>query len=102
MLISFRYSNQRSTKAISRAYTHTHKVFTTHMFQWHIYSFKTLSKGQWTKDTLPSAAFVYDLGIMYDAASELCDLSKQLKERHDIARSLFWGVRADSGLCING
>lgn len=32
------------------------------------------------RNTLTSAAFVYDLGIMYDAVSELCDLSKHLKE----------------------
>lgn len=51
---------------------------------------------------LTSATFVYNLGIMYDAASQLCDLSKHLKERHNIARSLFWGVKADSGFCING
>lgn len=54
------------------------------------------------RNTLTSAAFVYNLGIMYDAVSELCDLSKHLKERHNIARSLFWGVKADSGFFING
>lgn len=54
------------------------------------------------RNILTSAAFVYNLGIMYDAASELYDLSKHLKERHNIARSLFWGVKADSGFCING
>lgn len=54
------------------------------------------------RNILTSAAFVYNLGIMCDAASELYDLSKQLKERHNIARSLFWGVKADSGFCING
>lgn len=62
---------------------------------------------QWVKylglrNILTSAAFVYNLGIIYDAVSELCDLSKHLKERHNIARSLFWGVKADSGFCING
>lgn len=54
------------------------------------------------RNILTSAAFVYNLGIMYDAVSDLCDLSKHLKERHNIARSLFWGVKADSGFCING
>lgn len=54
------------------------------------------------RNILTSAAFVYNLGIMYDAVSELCDLSKHLKERHNFARSLFWGVKADSGFCING
>lgn len=62
---------------------------------------------QWVKyiglrNILTSAAFVYNLGIIYDADSELCDLSKHLKERHNIARSLFWDVKADSGFCING
>lgn len=54
------------------------------------------------RNILTSATFVCNLGIMYDASSELCDLSKHLKERHNIARSLFWGVKADSGFCING
>lgn len=61
---------------------------------------------QWVKyiglrNVLNSAAFVYNLGIIYDVVSELCDLSKCLKERHNIARSLFWGVKADSGFCFS-
>lgn len=54
------------------------------------------------RNILTSATFVCNLGIMYHAASEMCDLSKHLRERHNIARSLFWGVKADSGFCING
>jgi len=41
------------------------------------------------RNTLTSAEFVYDLGIMCDEISKLCDLSKHLKGRHNIARSLF-------------
>ena len=90
---------KRSIKAILNAYPNPQEMFTD-VFKWHIYSFKSLKKVQW--NSLTSATFVYDLGIMYDAVSELCDLSKHLKERHNIARSLFYSVKADSGLCING
>lgn len=49
MLSSFRWQVKRSIKAILNASPNPGEMFTD-VFKWHIYSFKTLSKVQWTKE----------------------------------------------------
>lgn len=82
-------SHESSIKAIWNAYPSLEQTF-----HWCIQVTSRDSKQQakysGLRNILTSAAFVYNLGIMYDAVSELYDLSKHLKERHNIARSLFW------------
>lgn len=72
-------SHERSIKAICNAYPSPEQIF-----HWCIQvtsrDSKHGAKHSGLRNILTSAAFVYNLGIMYDAVSELCDLSKHLSK----------------------
>lgn len=85
MSIRWVASSERTVKAVWESYRVLQVHFSSAANDVTTRDSSERAKYKGLHDVLTSVPFVLNLGVMYDALTELSDLSRMLQERHDAA-----------------